>query len=212
VTAEQLLQRARSALAMPTLYWLGKGGRSAGTPTPGHGDIVDWRDHRDDPKAAEHLAKAQAAGLDPETVPPMPASDCTGFVWWVLGEARDERNTDWIHRTTRQGGGPFERFDPKRPLRTAPGALLVYPKPPDGFVNLYGETANHGHIGIVTAVDGADRAARVIHCSARNFLLPPAPGEPRNAIRETGPELFVDHAKLDKLHATLAIWLEGVPR
>lgn len=203
MTVDELLWRARAALAMPTLYWLGKGGRKSPAKTPAGGDFVDWRDHLDDPKVAAFVERALAAGLEPADVPRMPACDCSGFVWWVLNEARANRDTLWIHKDSATEQQRFERFDPKVALRAKPGALLVYP---DGATDVHGEPVPQGHVGVVTEVDAAGMPLRVIHCSASNFLQPPAPGQPRNAIRETGPEAFEGYAD------TRAVWFKAVPR
>jgi len=72
------------------------------------------------------------------------------------------------------------------------GTLLVYPKPPDG-------SEAYGHIGLVTEVDAAHRATRVLHCSAANFKRPP-----HDAILETDAAVFDDHEE------TLTVWCRDV--
>ncbi len=197
MNANDLLQRARAARTQSTLYWLGWGGwtradeHGADPPAqPGRPiDIaraLDELRHKRPGVHAAYLAGLAQAGLQMNELPGI-ACDCSGYVCWALGLARDGApwrggwiNTDSLHADAL---GPQQLF---RPLARAwPGALLVYPKPVGR-----GPEGPPGHVGIVTEVDAAGRATRVLHCAPENFALSPPAGLPRNAIAETGPELF----------------------
>lgn len=191
------LQRAQSARQWPTLYLLGKGGytcseqtRSAATERPGR-DVDPARElaviQSQRPRVyAAYMDALQKSGLTLETLPRQ-ACDCSGFVCWALGVARDSGpwesgwiDTNHIYADAEGAGQLFRTLE-----RAVPGALLVYPKPagqgPDG---------PPGHVGIVTQVDADGRAARVLHCAPDNLLLAPQAGWPSSAITETGPEVF----------------------
>lgn len=201
---DELLARARSALAMPTLYLLGCGGwtddEPGPHPQPGREVVVAQRLEamrlQDPPKHQRYLAEAAAAGIDLAALPlVMPACDCSGFVCWALGLPRRSGghwlNTDAIWRDAQRTTPQLFRRDDSdaAPRRTRPGALLVYPAPAEGEV---------GHVGVVTQVDAAGQPTRVLHCAPENFLAPPVAGV-RNAIAETGPGLFADPH-------TIAVW------
>jgi len=191
------LQRAQSARAWPTLYWLGKGGFTRAEQASGPATAQPGR-RMDVPREFEALrtqhpslhAAYQAgltqAGLALDSLPQQ-ACDCSGFVCWALGVARDGGpwdggwiSTDAIHADAL---GARRLFRPAE--HAAPGALIVYPKP-----RSQGADGPPGHVGIVTAVAADGRVSRVLHCAPGNYLRPPADGQPRNAIAETGPELF----------------------
>lgn len=191
------LQRALSARMLPTLYWLGKGGwtraeQASGRPSSQPGREVDlprelelMRVQR--PKVhAAYLAALAEAGLSLGMLPTV-ACDCSGFVCWALGVARDSGPWDggWISTDTLYADalGARRLFRPVE--RAAPGALLVYPKPTGP-----GADGLPGHVGIVTEVGADGRATRVLHCAPTNYMQAPAAGLPHNAIAETGPELF----------------------
>jgi hypothetical protein len=123
--------------------------------------------------------------------------DCSGYVCWALGMSRITRhplyvafnggwiNTDSIVHDAGRQTGYFERLD-----SPAPGCLIVYPKKGSG--------RRLGHVGIVTRVaDGSP--SKVIHCSAMRS------GTTKNAIQETGPEVF-------RLPSTIYAWYEGIER
>lgn len=187
------LARARSALSMPTLYWLGRGGwldGEAAQDQPGRAfklaPALAELQRKRPTVHAKYMAGLAATGLDMATLPAL-ACDCSGFVCWALGVARDGSPLPdgWINtdRMWADALGPQRLF---APLAAAlPGALLVYPKPdprdPEG---------EPGHVGIVTEVDASGRATRVLHCSPYNFALAPPAGLPRNAIAQTDTTLF----------------------
>lgn len=220
LTVDEILERARRMLDVPTLYWIGTGGN-----VPSHDAISPPGDPLDlqaavaalaPAKRMAYLAKAQAAGVDPQRLPPLKACDCSGFVWWVLCQPRHDRNTDWIWHDAQNARTEFEPVDERDPLRAQPGAVVVYPKPPAAFRNSHGEPEDYGHVGIVTAVDAGGHLARVIHCAAENFLAPPevlpdGRQRERNAIAETGPEKFLEHVDLAG-RATRVVWRTQVPR
>ena len=186
----EFLARARSALAVPTLYWLGHGGwvdNEAATLQPGRAiDIVQAlaRKRIDDPSvAAQYEAAIAHNGLKLADLPRV-ACDCSGFVAWALGLPRTPApllnngwiNTDSMHQDATHGQTMFKRLE-----RALPGALLVYPKP---------GSSHPGHVAIVSAVDAQGRATQMIHCAAENYLIEAAAGAVRNAIAETGTEVF----------------------
>lgn len=177
--ADKLIARARSMTGRRILYWAGAGGTDPGAPDCTTQLAVGraWPGLPADERA-RLLPIAQAAGLDP-TDPDLvvPACDCSGFVCWALGIPRRRPTGAWINTDSiwADASGPQRAFV-HRPEASV-GDLVVYPKPID---------ARFGHIGIVTAVDGAGRALRVLHCSADNFALAPA----GDAIRETAPAAF----------------------
>jgi hypothetical protein len=218
ISVAEVLQRARRMLDVPTLYWIGKGGwvgaDDAHSPPGEPFDLAAAVDELPRVKREAYLAKAQAAGIDPHQLPPLAACDCSGFVWWALRQPRSDRNTDWIWNDARRARTLFGPVEVGDPLRAREGALLVYPRPPATFRNAQGEVEDYGHIGVVTQVDADGRATRVIHCAAENFLCAPQPdsdGRPRgrNAIAETGPERFLEHARIAG-YETRAVWYKQI--
>jgi hypothetical protein len=188
-TQAQFLDRARSALDTPTLYWLGFGGSSGATPMEARpGTPIEVRQafaekQRSHPDVAvQYAAGLKQLGLGFDDLPKV-ACDCSGFVAWALGVPRTPQplsngwmNTDSIHA---DATGARTQF---RPLPQAvPGALLVYPSPGAGKV---------GHVAIVTQVDAQGRALKIVHCAPENFLIAPAAGAARTSIAETGAEMF----------------------
>lgn len=197
-TAAQFLERARSALDTPTLYWLGSGGGQGRTPLGARpGTPLDVRaalarkQDENAAVAAQYQAAMQRLNLRFEDLPAV-ACDCSGFVAWSLGVPRTPQplsngwmNTDSIHADARAAQTQF------KPLAQAvPGALLVYPSPGKGKV---------GHVGIVTEVGAGGKAVRMIHCAPENFLLVPRDGRARTAIAETDTGVF------DENPATLVV-------
>ncbi|KQP45066.1 CHAP domain-containing protein [Pseudorhodoferax sp. Leaf274] len=181
--AAQLIARARSMLRRKTLYWAGSGGvdpRAPDCTTP----LEVGRQWPGLPASqrAELAPLAQAAGLDlndPTLV--LPACDCSGFVCWALGIPRRTAAGEWINTDSIWADAKGAQRGFLLRAQAAAGDLVVYPKPAD---------AKYGHVGIVTEVDGAGRATRVLHCSALNFALAPA----GDAIRETAPAVFAQQA------------------
>ena len=121
--------------------------------------------------------------------------DCSGYVCWCLGIARQTDhnlyvhfnggwiNTDAIvHDATSSTGFFYKIESPKV------GAIIVYPsKKPN---------RKYGHVGIVTEVKQG-KVSKVIHCSSGNHA------KLGDAIAETGSETFADK------DAILA-WYEGM--
>jgi CHAP domain len=187
LNAEAFLLRARSALQMPTLYWLGFGGvagaeeRNSPPGTPINATAELQRLQRKDPvKHAKYSGGLQQLGLSMADLPTL-ACDCTGYVAWALGMARHPvtlagKDDAWfytndIHADAR---GPQQSF--RRLQAPKVGAMLVYPG-----AEAVGKV---GHIGIITEVQDG-RATRMLHCAPENFFLTPTEGMPRNAIAET---------------------------
>ncbi len=197
MTPDDFVQSAFTARSESTLYWLGKGGwlraedgLASARLQPGRAinvaqELELMRRQRPQVHAA-YLKGLQKAGL-PLAALPQRACDCSGFVSWALGVARDSApwaqgwfDTNSIHADALGAGRAFTVAG-----RALPGTLVVYPKPPGR-----GSDSPPGHIGIVTEASAAGEATRVLHCAPENFLLEPPAGLPHNAIAETGPELF----------------------
>ncbi|MBL8346228.1 MAG: CHAP domain-containing protein [Rubrivivax sp.] len=195
---DQTMDRARGALAMPTLYWLDAGGLKDGgraMPTrPGEPTDVKRRlaemQAKDPDKARKYLEGLARIGLTIEQLP-RETCDCSGFVTWALGIARNPSpigwvNTDAMHEDARgRQNKLFVRLEQARI-----GALIVYPRQGPASEQV-------GHVGFVSEVDAQGRATRVIHCSPHNFEIEPAAGGERNAIAETDTAIF------DKVEATI---------
>ncbi len=197
MNTEAFVQRALSAVALPTLYWLGKGGwtqaeaaQPAASARPGRPidvarEFEAMRRQRPQVHAA-YLAGLAQSGLTLAELPPQ-ACDCSGFVCWALGIARDGAPLEggWIGTDAVYADalGAQRLFTPVE--RAAAGVLMVFPQPRG-----QGSEGPPGHIGIVTAVAADGSVARVLHCAPENLLLPPPAGLPRNAIAQTGPEHF----------------------
>ena len=188
LTLDQAMERARSALAMPTLYWLDAGGqKDARNAMPARpGEITDVKRRfaemqaKAPDKAKLYLAGLAQTGLTMEQLP-QETCDCSGFVTWALGIPRNPSaigwvNTDNMHADAIGAQKMFVRLSQARV-----GALLVYPSAGPGEV---------GHVGLVSEVDAKGQASRVIHCAPDNFLREPPTGEPRNAIAETECDHF----------------------
>jgi cell wall-associated NlpC family hydrolase len=194
VTSEDTVaQRARSALGMPTSYWLGQGGwQGAGRPDePGTpfdpvrtlaALLEPGRPAADRERHARYTAGLAQAGLAPASLPRV-ACDCSGFVYWALQLQRGGANPPVPELNTTAMWD--DASDPAKRRFLVPadgpseGAMLVYPKSaPDDF----------GHVGIL--VRDAQGGFEVIHCDAHNYLLPPAPGAARNSIAQTGTAKF----------------------
>jgi hypothetical protein len=198
-TLDETLARARSALDMPTLYWLGQGGWVAGQsrlPTPGRpfdpAAALAALKAENAAKHAAYSAGLQRLGLAPGELP-RSACDCSGFVAWCLDVPRypialGGRNDQWlytdgIHADATGRRQAFTALDAARV-----GALLVFPSA--------GRARPVGHVAWITAVaDG--RATRILHCAPQNFEAEPAPGRPRNAIAETDTTVFDGEAAAD---------------
>lgn len=197
MTVSAFLARAMSARQWPTLYWLGKGGWTRAEATvdrateqPGRNADIErelalLRTRR--PQVhADYMAGLAATGLSLSGLPRI-ACDCSGFVCWALGVARDSApwpggwiDTNNIHADALGDQRLFRAVD-----RAAPGTFIVYPKPPRR-----GDDESPGHVGIVTQADAGGRATRVLHCAPENYARAPLDGWPRNAIAETGTEPF----------------------
>jgi hypothetical protein len=123
---------------------------------------------------------------------PQQACDCSGFVCWALGIARDGAPLDggWIGTDAVYADalGGQRLFKPV--AQAVPGVLVVFPKPQG-----QGAEGPPGHIGIVTEVAADGSVVSVLHCAPDNFLLPPPAGRPRNAIAQTGPAHFAADAR-----------------
>ncbi len=215
MTADELIARARRALASPTLYFFGAGGFYGDAPRPPAQPGVDARvqdmlDRLGAAKRERYEAEAHAAGIDIDALLPLtrPFCDCSGYVCWALGIPRAPSQgashgwvwTESIYADALRPGGAFTRVDSDAArLACRAGAMLVYPPPGDG---------RPGHIGIVSEVDPAGLPRRVLHCSSLNFLVAPEGGGDRSAIAETGPRVFEE--QLAAPRPTIAVWFREV--
>lgn len=133
---------------------------------------------------ADYVDGIARAGLQLQALPRL-ACDCSGYVCWALGVARNRAPLDggWINTDAMVADARGQRrlFVPV--ARALPGALLVYPRPG-------GASRAPGHVGIVVDADANGRATRVLHCAPDNYLLTPANGQARNAIAETDTAHF----------------------
>lgn len=193
-TVEELLLRARSALELGTLYWLGSGGTDPHAPRPAS-PLAVAREWQRLPEAQREELAPLARAMDIDVHDPhlvVDACDCSGYVCWALGIPRHvgaavfPGNGGWINTDSiwADAMGPqrfFARID-----RARPGALLVYPRD--------GSPHDIGHIGIVTGVDDDGRATQVAHCSAANVKAPP-----HDAVKITGVDAFGQSGKI--IHA-----------
>ena len=192
MTLQDFMARARKATATPAFYWLGSGGwtRAQGRPdvdspaTPFDIDLALAQKQRDEPRVYEkYIAGERASGISRTSLPKL-ACDCSGYVCWALGVARDSRSSAGAWFDTNgifaDANGDRQWFVPLD--RALPGALLVHPKP--------SKEGGPGHVGIVTEVDATGKPTRMLHCSAVNYLLTPPPGLPRSAIAETDTTYF----------------------
>lgn len=198
-TLDDTLARARSALDMPTLYWLGQGGWVAGQrplPTPGRpfdpaAALAALK--ADNPaKHAAYTAGLRRLGMTAAQLP-RSACDCSGFVAWCLGLPRhpmalDGQADQWLYTDSivADALGRRQAFTALAQARV--GALLVFPSA--------GRARPVGHVAWITAVDGG-RATRILHCAPQNFEAEPPPGRPRNAIAETDTAVFDGEAAAD---------------
>ena len=192
-TQAQFVQRAHDALAMPTLYWIGKGGWTSAErewPQPGRSiDIAAEMQRKDHGTAHDRsVANQYRTGLAQlgMTIAQLPqvACDCSGFVAWALGLPREAAGgppcyTIWTGSIYDDAGRPGGLFTAQ--AKAVPGSLLVYPK---------SSHASVGHVAIVTEVNPLGRATRMIHCAPENYLIAPAPGGSRNAIAQTDTQVF----------------------
>lgn len=177
-TLPQYLDRARSALDTPTLYWLGWGNHAGARPGTGIDARVEFQHKQaENPTvAAQYAAGMAQLGLHFEDLPRV-GCDCSNYVCWALGVPT--MITDVM---VQDAVGAQKQF--KVLSQALPGALLVYPGSGGG-------AARHvGHVGIVTQVNAAGEPLRVLHCAPENFLLTPPPGGARSAIAETDTAVF----------------------
>jgi cell wall-associated NlpC family hydrolase len=181
MTPQQLIARARSAIGLPTLYWLGQGGYDPSSPTPGSTYTVrEMIDETDSDKQGMLMKIARDTGYPEsrwrETIK---ACDCSGFTNWVVQIVRGGPALSWIDTGAmyRFGGRVPQYFEQQS--QPSIGSLVVYPAGRRG--------AAYGHVGVVTEVSNG-QVARVVHCSSTNFLAPPY-----DSIAETGPDVFLRH-------------------
>lgn len=122
-----------------------------------------------------------AGGMHPEAdfpfVTPEKGCDCSGFAMWCLGLSRFTQNEWWstdkiVEDANNKMAGLFFFAVPLAEVRV--GDLLVYPAQTPG---------HHGHVGVVSEVDGG-YPSRVIHCSMGNWRVA------HDAIKETGAGLW----------------------
>lgn len=124
--------------------------------------------------------KLGAGGIDPALALPTANKlcDCSGFVCWVLGIARQtsipyyKKFGGWIYTDSmeadiKDSAGIFER--------------LSTPEP--GCIVVYGAGNKIGHVGIVSEVANG-KMTKVIHCSSGNDRTF------QDSIQETAPTIF----------------------
>lgn len=124
-----------------------------------------------------------AGGFDPSAdlpfTTPEHGCDCSGFAMWALGKERQVGGiwygTDAIVADA-NGSGLLFFAVPYADARS--GDLIVYPHQKPG---------HHGHVGVISVVDGG-KPARVVHCSMGNWK---AFGD---AIAETQAALWLNVA------------------
>lgn len=195
-TVDAFMTRARSALQMPTLYWLGHGGwqgpegpqATPGRPINIHAALAQLQASR---KAVydQYMEGLAQNGLQQDDLPKL-ACDCSGFLCWALGVARTPAPiagswiyTPSIYADALHSHALFVKLD-----QASVGSLLVYP----GVDDRDEARRQVGHVAIVSQVQNG-RATKIIHCAPENIAIAPADGQPRNAIAETGIEKFSEH-------------------
>lgn len=198
-TLHDTLARARSALDMPTLYWLGQGGWVSGQsplPTPGRPfdpvAALAALKAENPTKHAAYTAGLQRLGMSADQLP-RSACDCSGFVAWCLGLPRhpvalNGQADQWLYTDSivADALGRRDAFTALDQARV--GALLVFPSA--------GRARPVGHVAWITAVNDG-RATRILHCAPQNFEAAPLAGRPRNAIAETDTAVFDGAAAAD---------------
>lgn len=172
MTVDELLERARSQIGLGTLYRFG-GGKI----------IPSGMDCRDE----------------------LNGCDCSAFICWALKVRKYQGNEFWWLAALNGGWmntdgiwidarGDGDRPKPSGPLTTGcfteiheprPGCVAVYPA--SWVSKLPGPDV--GHIGIVTEAQDRNHW-KVVHCSNYNYQTY------RDAIRETGPESFLNRKAL----------------
>ena len=169
-----------------TVYWPGTGGHDPAKPLASEmvKPALVWAG-LDAAQKLELAPLAAAAGIDLNDRDAVRAAcDCSGFVCWALGLARQQPDAaswttidGWINTDSiwHDATGPQTSFLRLSPDHLRVGALLVHKKPPD---------RPFGHVGIVTAILPSGRAAQVLHCSAENFK------STGDAMAETGSTPF----------------------
>lgn len=127
--------------------------------------------------------------------------DCSGYICWDVGTSRmtdhpmyrGKEKVGWISTSSivADAKAPWGFFAEIQFAQV--GCLWVY-----GDRKVAGKT-QQGHVGLVTEVDATGKVARILHCSAGN-------GKTGDAIRETGPEVFVKRAD------AILVWYAGITR
>lgn len=188
-TRAQYLERAKQAVGLPLIYWLGSGGGRHGPPgaLPGTpiepvsalAELSKSRPH----VHQEYMKGLQRMGLRPDQLDHL-ACDCTGYLSWALGVpfspqplADGAMNTDSIVKDSLHQRLQFAPQD-----QVEEGDLLVY----------IGLGSEPGHVGIVMEAQ-AGQALKVAHCAPQNYEIPPEPGGVRSAICITDTALFTQH-------------------
>ncbi len=127
---------------------------------------------------------------------PSRGCDCSGYVCWCLGIARQTDHNLYM----RFNGGWINTDAIVYDARENTGFFYEIPSPKVGVVIVYPSkrpARSYGHVGIVTEVRES-KVSKVIHCSSGNYT------SHRDAIAETGPEVFINNAD------TILTWYEGL--
>jgi hypothetical protein len=187
MTVQELIDRARSAIGLPTVYALGHGGFDPQDAQPGGLSTVQslYGEVPANKRALFEQIALDAGYPRSRWQDAVRACDCSGFTNWVIGVVRGGQTLAWINTDAMYRylqPRVLDHFHPPQPMPQV-GGLVVYPSGRRGEA--------YGHVGVVTEVTGG-RVSRVIHCSPTNFRF----GGHHDAIEETGPEVFERHAPL----------------
>ena len=199
-----VLAKANDMRGKKTVYWPGCGGHDPTAPLASQKVVPAqlWREMNDPVRQLEFQQLAAQHGIDlQDPTATREACDCSGYVCWSLGLAREQSakpdahelvDSAWLNTDTMWADamGRQQRFTrlPRDGARV--GALLLHPRrSPDPY----------GHVGIVSAVGPGGRAVKVLHCSGVNFKTS------GDAVEETDTTPF-EEPRLD----TIVAWYRGL--
>lgn len=194
-SVDDFMARVRSALLMPTLYWLGYGGWEVEVsplrPSPGTTIVpTEALERLEAERPAVHqkyVAGFAQKGLTMAQLPGV-ACDCSAFLWWALQVPRHGDGGGWMTTDEIHADAQHSRRFVVRTGAPRVGDLLVHPRPRQSDPG----AIDRGHVAVISAVEGGTYT-RMIHCAPENYLIDPPAGQARNAIAETGCELFAEN-------------------